>query len=196
MSIVKHTLVYPVFETETKPIHTEHLLEIPYQWGCNSDFKDLSFTWDPTKTKINSVKLRARVYSEHGYRYFDYFMNNQKVLSLGWDISSGWKEGETDVTALIYNGTNYFKAQACKSLPDPRWSKFWIWGELIIDYTGIPPEVPEPTTPDGWRTLAEWMPWIVGGCLALGGVYIVFAYVAPEVRQSLAEIRKAWLPLP
>ena len=157
---------------ETKPIHANWKITIPFTWSGNNDVKKLSIKWKPAETVINSATLRARVFSDQSTCYFRYFLNDQEMLSLSWPLFGGsqWLEASADVTSFIFNGDNLFKADYVKGIFFPGEANAYVYGDLILDYTGTPPVVPPPYTPPDYMTLLTWLGL---GVIVVGGGYVV-----------------------
>ena len=172
---------------ETKVIYENHKLTIPWNWTGNNDVRKVPFTWDPTKTTINSVKLHCRAFLDQGTVHLDVLLNDHKAIAFAWGPleTNMWREQTVDVTLWLYNGNNYTKADLVKDIYMPTEDNCYLWLDLIIDYTGTPPAVPPPTppTPPG---LDWWWPWaIAGGAIALISVTGVVMYSEMKSREQM-----------
>jgi hypothetical protein len=170
---------------ETKVIYQNHKITIPWNWTGNSDVREVGVTWNPTKTTINRIAIRGKAFSDVDATYLDIFLNDTKVVAFDWPFGAGagdmWRyQAELDVTYLIYNGKNYVKAEYVKGIWTPLTKNCYVWLDLIVDYTGIPPTVPPPSGPPVDYT--EILKWAAIGVVAIGGVYLLF------------KTREKWVP--
>jgi len=169
------TLKYVPLTTESRRIHDSTKIAIPWHTNCGDNTRRVPFTWNPDRTVLKSVKLRARVHSNLGSVFFKYLLNDQEILGFHWAAWEGgqWREGEADVAAYLVNGDNYFKALACKDFWYPLTPEVTVVGDLVIEFEGEPPEVKPPTEPGPWYEIPLYIGLGVAGVAAVG--YLIHA---------------------
>lgn len=159
--------------TKTVTIYDNWNVNIPVHWTCNSpQAMSVNITWSEDKTSLIGAKLYLRVYSDTGYTYFDFWVNNQKI-PLGEFSPKETKETETDILAFIRNGVNQFRADYCKSYFYPLSPNCWITAVLTLTYEGETPNVSPPRPPMEWYEPLIYAGLIIAGVFAVG--YIIHA---------------------
>jgi len=170
MGTAAEVVHYVVLAEETRRIHDNAGVRIPWHWTCNSDTKVVSVTWDPERTRLVRARLHARVYSDLGAVFFNYYVNDNRALGFTWEEWEPgiWREDEVDITIYIRNGDNYFKAEACKHYPYPLEPTVWVTGTLILEFEGEPPTIqpPRPPAPSPWE-IALYVGLGIAGIVAL-----------------------------
>lgn len=148
-------------------IHSNWKVEIPWHRSCNFDSKTRKLGFDPTKTQIIGAELYIKAFSDNTGCIGEYLINDEAAARLEWrgpfDIGV-WKEARVDVTTLLRQGANTFKAQACKTAGQIWTYRVYYTSILTVTYTGEDPDVgpPEPP-PVAWE---KYLPYIVLGASA------------------------------
>lgn len=168
---------YPV----SRPIWTDHMIDIPVNWMCNGDKRQITIQFDPTVTQILSASLNVRVASDYGDGYAVVEVNGSEIMAFYYDDFEGgiWKEQTKDISSMINVGENIFACNVCTNdILHFMGRRFWVYGTLTITYEGIPPDVTDPkdANDDLWTALKELVIW---GGLAVIGVYVAVKVVPP-----------------
>ena len=173
--------VVPVLGVKTYELHKGHAIRIPWHWVCNSDVPKLSplrVTWDPAKTRVRA-SMHVRVHGSMPWLSanvsFNYFMNGRSVFWGRWSMLDNCvvREETRDVSLILINGENTFKAEACKDWWQASEPVMTVWATLTIEFEGEQPVVKPPPEP------MEYVKWafILAGVAVVGflGVRILEA---------------------
>jgi hypothetical protein len=155
----------------TYDIWVNKRLSIAWWAGNTSDNRTILISWDPSKTRIASARLRV-VATANGRTNLKFSLNMTEVVFFHWEIweDMATKIAEEDVTSLILNGSNLFTADFYKDIAHPFDVSATFTVTLIIEYEGVPPETRQKT----W--LEEYWMYIVAGAaiVLVGGVAIAW----------------------
>jgi hypothetical protein len=159
-------VAYEPLTEQSRTIHDNHLIVVPWNWTCNADTKTMSITWDPKKTTLTGAELYVKAFSSKSSMYLEYYVNDNLSISLDWPaLQTGWREDRKDVLAWIRNGTNAFKAQICKGFYYPLSSEVYVTAILTLFFEGEEPDMTPPSPP------IEWWQWLMIGGVAIAGVF-------------------------
>lgn len=138
-------------------------LSIPPLMGAKWKSVPFFYEWDPSSTRITSVKMSWAAETEGwspatGHAIVNCTLNG--TIADRYEFAApGIYSKTVDVTGLFFNGPNEFRLGCLwVPLPNVTWISCQVRVDLTITYEGQSPDGRPPE-------LGQYAPWIVGGVL-------------------------------
>ena len=168
---------------KTITVLREYKLDVPWNWGSHEKKFEFTVEWDAEKTKLTRAWFEVSVHAYSGRTKFKMEFNGFEVVSFWWDFlqECTTREAEEEVTTWVANGRNVVKVAFWKEPYFPADAGGEITAILYLEFTGEEPSTgpPKEKVPSPFEKIMPYVPWIVGGAVAIGALYIIYQLMRP-----------------